>query len=46
MKDNDTTKDHLIKYAQEVWDLLEDDLLNKLARRIQKRIDVVKAAKG
>jgi transposase len=31
MKNNEATKDHLIKCAQEAWDFLEDDMLNKLA---------------
>lgn len=29
MKGNDTTKAHLIECAQEAWDLLEDEMLNK-----------------
>jgi hypothetical protein len=31
MKDNDMTKRHLIRVAQEAWELLEEDLLNTLA---------------
>ena len=46
MKDNDTTKAHLIKSAQEAWELLEDKLLNKLAEGMQNRVDAVKDAKG
>ena len=30
MKDNDTTKAHLIMAAKEAWLLLEEELLNKL----------------
>jgi hypothetical protein len=30
-------------YTQEAWDLLEKDMLNKLADGIQKRVDIVKA---
>ena len=46
MKDNDTTKQHLIRAAKEAWELLEDDLLNKLTLGMQKRIDALKAAGG
>ena len=44
MKDNDTTMDHLIVCAQEAWDLLEEDMLYKLAEGMQKRVDAIKAA--
>ena len=46
MKDNDTTKWHLIRAAKEAWELLEEDLLNKLTLGMQKRIDALKAAGG
>ena len=46
MKDNDTTKAHLIECAQEAWDLLEDTMLDKLAFGMQKRVDAAKAAGG
>lgn len=46
MKDNDTTQQLLIETAQEAWGLLEDQLLNKLAEGMQKRVDAVKAANG
>lgn len=46
MKDNAETKEHLIQCAQEAWDLLEDDLLNKLAEGMQNRVNAVKAANG
>ena len=44
IKDNNATKEHLIVCAQEAWELLEEDLLNKLAERMQKRVDAVKRA--
>ena len=44
MKDNDTTKDHLVVCTQKAWDLLEEDILNKLVEGIQKRVDAIKAA--
>ena len=46
MKDNDTTKAHLIMAAKEAWLLLEEELLNKLALGMQNRIDALKAAQG
>ena len=46
MKDNNTTQAHLILCAQEVWDLLEEETLDKLASGIQKRVDAIKAAGG
>ena len=46
IKDNNVTKNHLIKCVQEAWDLLENDLLNKLAEGIQKQVDAVKATNG
>ena len=46
MKDNDATRELLIRAAQESWDLLEEDLLNSLALGMQKRIDALKAAGG
>ena len=46
MKDNNTTKQHLIRAAKEAWELLENDLLNKLTLGMQKRIDALKAAGG
>lgn len=44
INDNDTTKAHLIAAAKEAWLLLEEELLNKLALGMQKRIDALKAA--
>ena len=46
MKDNNTTEQLLIETAQEAWGLLEDQVLNKLAEGMQKRVDAVKAANG
>ena len=46
MKDNDATQRLLIETAQEAWELLGDQLLNKLAEGMQKRVDAVKAANG
>lgn len=46
MKDNDTTREFLIKAVEEAWELLEEELLNKLALEMQKRIDALKAAQG
>ena len=46
MKDNKQTKALLIQAAKEAWDLLEDQLLNKLASGMQKRVNAVKTAKG
>jgi transposase len=37
MKDNDTIREHLINSAEEAWELLEEDMLNKLASEMQKR---------
>ena len=36
----------MIAAAKEAWLLLEEELLNKLALGIQKRIDALKAAQG
>jgi hypothetical protein len=46
IRDNATTKQHLIIAAKEPWVLLEDGLLNMLALGVQKRIDALKAAQG
>lgn len=46
MKDNATTKEYLIRAAQEAWDLIEDALLDKLASGMQKRVDAIIAAGG
>ena len=44
IKDNNVTKNHLIKCVQEVQDLLENNLFNKLAEGMQKWVDAIKAA--
>ena len=36
--------DFIIKCAQEAWETLAPELLNKLAKGMQKRVDAVKAA--
>jgi hypothetical protein len=46
LRDNESTKQLLIKAAQEAWEDLEPQLLNKLASEMQKRVDAVKAAQG
>jgi hypothetical protein len=46
MKDNDSTRTFLIQAVEEAWELLEEELLNKLALEMQKRIDALKAAQG
>lgn len=46
MKDNDTTRELLIKAAQEAWDLIEEEVLEKLASTMQNRVDAIKAAGG
>ena len=46
MKDNNCTQEHLVKCAKEAWGTLEEQMLDKLASGMQKRVDAVKAAKG
>jgi hypothetical protein len=38
--------DFIIQCAQEAWETLAPELLNKLAKGMQKRVDAVKAANG
>ena len=38
--------DFMIRYAQEAWETLGPELLNKMAEGMQKRVDAVKAANG
>ena len=45
IKNNKQTKALLIQAAKEVWDLLKDQLLNKLASGMQKRVNAIKTAK-
>jgi hypothetical protein len=44
MIDNNSTEKRLILPAKELWELLEEDLLNTLASGMQKTIDALKAA--
>ena len=46
MNDNDATRLFLIRAAKKAWELLEEDLLNRLTLGMQKRIDALKAAGG
>ena len=46
IKDNKQIKALLIQAAKKAWDLLKDQLLNKLASGMQKRVNAVKIAKG
>lgn len=46
MRDNDSTRQHLILAAQEAWDMLEDEMLETLALGMQKRVDAIKNARG
>ena len=38
--------DFMIQCAQEAWEALAPELLNKVAKGIQNRVDAVKAANG
>ena len=38
--------DFLVKCSQEAWETLALELLNKMAKGMQKRVDAVKAANG
>jgi hypothetical protein len=38
--------DFMVKCAQEAWETLAPELLNKMAEGMQKRVDAVKAANG
>jgi len=38
--------DFIIKYTQEAWETLALELLNKVAKGMQKRVDAIKAANG
>jgi hypothetical protein len=46
IKDNNATKEHLIVCAQEAWDLLEEDMLDRLAKGMQNQVDAIKHANG
>jgi hypothetical protein len=38
--------DFMIEYAQEAWETLAPELLNKIAEGMQKHMDAIKAANG
>ena len=38
--------DFIVKCAQEAWETLGLELLNKMAKGMQKRMDAIKAANG
>ena len=44
MGNSNSTMDFMIECAQEAWETLEGELLNKLAEGMQKRVDAVKAS--
>jgi hypothetical protein len=44
MGNSQAIMDFMIEYAQEAWETLAPELLNKLAEGMQKHIDAVKAA--
>ena len=46
MGNSQATMDFMIKCAQEAWETLAPELLNKLVEGMQKHVDVVKAANG
>jgi hypothetical protein len=46
MGNSNAVMDFMIRYAQEAWETLGPELLNKLAEGMQKRVDAVKAARG
>ena len=43
MGNSEAIMNFMIECAQEAWETLGDMLLNKLAERVQKRVDAVKA---
>jgi hypothetical protein len=46
MGNSNAVMDFMIRCAQEAWETLGPELLNKLAEGMQKRVDAVKAARG
>jgi len=46
MGNSNAIMDFMIRYVQEAWEVLGPELLNKLAKGMQKRVNVVKAANG
>jgi predicted oxidoreductase len=45
MGNSNVVMDFMIRYAQEAWETLGPELLNKLAKGMQKRIDAIKATR-
>jgi predicted oxidoreductase len=43
IENNNAVMDFMIRYTQEAWEALGPELLNKLAERMQKRVNTVKA---
>jgi hypothetical protein len=46
MGNNNAIMDFMIRCAQETWEALGPELLNKLVKGMQKRVDAVKAIRG
>jgi hypothetical protein len=46
MGNSDSAMDHLIECAKEAWETLAEDMFNKLAENMQKRVDAVLKANG
>ncbi|PMD15807.1 hypothetical protein NA56DRAFT_581536, partial [Hyaloscypha hepaticicola] len=46
MGNSNAIMDFIIRCIQEAWETLGPELLNKLVEGMQKRIDIVKAARG
>ncbi len=46
MGNSDQAMAHLVNCAYKAWESLKEDMLNKLALGMQKRVDAVLAAKG
>ena len=46
MGNSQAVMDFIVKCAQEAWETLALELLNKMAKGMQKRVDAVKAANG
>jgi hypothetical protein len=46
IRNNNAVMDFMIRCAQEAWETLGPELLNKLAEGMQKRVDAVKVTRG
>jgi hypothetical protein len=46
MGNNNAIMDFMIRCAQDAWETLSPELLNKLVEGMQKRVNAVKAANG